>query len=143
VKGFRLAAARLCVELFAADASIADDVAAGHRYNAATSAALVAAGSAKDAADLDERERERWRAQAGDWLRADLALRTQQVSTRRPEDCAAVATALREWQADPDLAGIRDADALLQLSIEERDGFQRLWADVAALLARAQDGAPR
>jgi hypothetical protein len=46
--------------------------------------------------------------------------------------------ALRHWQKDADLASVRDKDALDQLPAAERDAWQRLWADVAALLKRAQ-----
>jgi serine/threonine-protein kinase len=46
---------------------------------------------------------------------------------------------MRHWQADPDLAGLRDPAELAKLSAEERVACERLWADVAALLQQAQD----
>jgi hypothetical protein len=45
---------------------------------------------------------------------------------------------MRHWQTDSDLAGIRDKAALDKLPAEERKAFARLWADVAALLKKAQ-----
>ena len=43
---------------------------------------------------------------------------------------------LEHWQADPDLAGVRDADALAKLPEAERRRLAVLWAEVDALLAR-------
>jgi hypothetical protein len=44
---------------------------------------------------------------------------------------------LQSWQQDSDLAGIRDAAARARLQPEERAAYERLWADVAALLKKA------
>jgi thiol-disulfide isomerase/thioredoxin len=46
---------------------------------------------------------------------------------------------LRRWQEDRDLAGIRDAAALTKLPAEERAACTQLWADVAALVQKAQE----
>jgi hypothetical protein len=48
---------------------------------------------------------------------------------------------LRHWQKDSDLAGIRDAAVLDKLLVEERAACERLWADVAALLKKAEEKA--
>jgi hypothetical protein len=56
------------------------------------------------------------------------------METGKPEDRAASQEALRKWQEDPDLAGIRDAVPMAQLPAKDRDLFDKLWADVAALL---------
>ena len=45
---------------------------------------------------------------------------------------------LRHWQKDTDLAGIRDGGALAKLPAPEQKAFAQLWADVAALLKKAQ-----
>jgi tetratricopeptide (TPR) repeat protein len=128
------AAARLYAAAFAADPKLADDLKAEHRYNAACYAALAAAGQGEDGARLDGKEKARLRKQALDWLRADLTLRTKQLESGRPADRAAVQQALRHWQKDSDLAGLRDQAALAKLPAEERAACERLWADVAALL---------
>jgi len=44
---------------------------------------------------------------------------------------------MRHWQTDADLAGVRDKEALAKLPAEERQRWQQLWADVAALLRRS------
>jgi serine/threonine-protein kinase len=134
-------AARLLAEAFAGDPQLADDLQAGHRYNAACSAALAAAGQGEDAAKLDDKGRTRLRQQALDWLRADLALRRKQLESGKPADRAAVQQTLKHWQQDSDLAGLRDATALVRLTAQEQKACTQLWADVAALLQRA--GGPK
>ena len=107
-------AARFWREAFEADPRLAADVGAGHRYNAACAAAR--AGS-------------EWHEQARAWLREDLA-----AWGVAPVAAAAVARTLRHWKADPDLAAVRDGEGV---PAEWRD----LWADVDALLARAEEAA--
>jgi serine/threonine-protein kinase len=124
----------LYADAFAADAKLADDLGAGHRDNAACCAALAAAGRGEDAAGLDEKERARLREQALGWLCADLALHSKRLHSGKPADRAAVQSALRHWQKDADLAGLRDKDALDRLPAPEQKAFAQLWADVAALL---------
>jgi tetratricopeptide (TPR) repeat protein len=139
IKKLYHAAAGLYAAAFAADPKLADDLEAGHRYNAACYAAQAAVGQGDDAAKLDDAERTRLRKQALDWLRADLALRTKRLETGNPADRAAALQALRHWQQDTDLAGIRQAAALAKLPADEQKGFAQLWADVAALLKKAED----
>jgi serine/threonine-protein kinase len=130
-------ASGLYAAAFAADPKLADNLKAGHRYNAACLAALAAAGQGEDAAKLDDKERTRLRQQALDWLRADLALRRKQLESGKPADRAAVQQALHHWQQDSDLTGLRDEAALAKLPPEERPGCDRLWIEVAALLKKA------
>jgi tetratricopeptide (TPR) repeat protein/tRNA A-37 threonylcarbamoyl transferase component Bud32 len=141
LKKYYAAAARFSADAFAADPKLADNLLTGHRYNAACSAALAAAGQGEDARKLDDKERARLRQQALDWLRADLVLRSKQLASGQPADRAAVQQALRHWQQDSDLAGLRDQEALAKLSAQEQKACTHLWADVAALLKRA--GSPK
>jgi serine/threonine-protein kinase len=126
---------------FAADPKRAGDLKAAHRYSAACSAALAAAGQGEDAARLDDKERARLRKQALAWLRADLALRAKQLESGQPADRADVQWVMKYWQQDSDLASIRDKDALAKLPAEERAACEKLWADVAALLKKAEEKA--
>jgi tetratricopeptide (TPR) repeat protein len=137
-KMFYLAAARLCADAFAADPKVAADLQAQHRYNAACFAALAAAGEGKDAEQLDENERVHWRKQALDWLRADLALWAKRLDGGTAGDRAAVAKMLRHWQQDTDFAGVRGEVAIARLPEPERRQWQKLWAEIADLLARAE-----
>jgi hypothetical protein len=59
------------------------------------------------------------------------------VEKDTPQLRAVAAKILRHWQANPDLAGVRDAAALAKLPEAERAAWTRLWADVQALLAKA------
>ena len=132
-------ASRLWAEAFEADPGLANDLGAGRRYNAACISALAAAGQGEDDAKLDDKERGRLRRQALDWLRADLALRSRQLEAGPTADPAAAQQALRHWQEDPDLAGIRDAASLAKLPADDRAACEKLWANVAGLLKQAKD----
>jgi hypothetical protein len=46
---------------------------------------------------------------------------------------------LKHWQGDTDLAGIRDAETLKKLPVDEREACQKLWVDVTELLKTARD----
>jgi serine/threonine-protein kinase len=129
------AAARLYAEALAATPQLAKDPRTGRRYNAACAAALAGGGQGADTALLDAKERARWRQQALDWLRADLA------AWARATDRALAQQQLAHWQQDADLAGVRDQEALAQLPQAEREGWCRLWSDVADLLQKT--GGPK
>jgi tetratricopeptide (TPR) repeat protein len=131
------AAAGLYAEALATRPGLATDPRAGHRYNAACSAARAGCGQGADAAGLSPADRLRWRRQALTWLRDEQAARQRQLEAD-PSAGPALARTLRHWQTDPDLAGLRDPAELTKLSAEERAACERLWADVAALLQQAQ-----
>jgi len=103
------AAARLYVEAFRAAPKLADDPQEFHRSNAACAAALAGAGTGEGGTKLTPAERARWRKQALDWLKADLALRAKAAADGTAEVKARVRAILVRWQRDSDLAGIRDA----------------------------------
>jgi serine/threonine-protein kinase len=126
------ATARRYADALSAAPDSADDLRAAHRYYAACAAARAGSGIGDDDVSLDEAERARWRRQAREWLRADLELRTKLL-----DDASAVGLSLSTWQADPSLAGVRDAPALAKLTPDERGDWQHLWADVEALRAAA------
>ncbi len=60
-------------DAFQAEPKLAGDMQAGNRYNAACAAALAGSGQGKDNPPLDAPSKARWRRQAIDWLKADLA----------------------------------------------------------------------
>jgi serine/threonine protein kinase/Flp pilus assembly protein TadD len=132
-KGFNLASARFYVAVFAADPKAADPRRGGNRYSAACVAALAGTGEGKDVADLDDRERARWRQQALAWLGADLAFWKNHLRAN-PGTRVAVQGVLLEWCRDRDLAGLRGRAALAKLPEAERRSWRRFWADVNALL---------
>jgi tetratricopeptide (TPR) repeat protein len=136
-KQLNAAAARFYADAFAAEPNRADDPTIG-RYNAACAAALAGCGRGEDADQLGDQERVHWRKHALDWLRADLAARTRELDGGKPEARAAVRQQLQQWQQDSDFAGVRGY-ALAKLPGAERQEWQKLWKDVAALLQRATD----
>jgi WD40 repeat protein/predicted Zn-dependent protease len=107
-------------------------------YHAACSAARAGTGQG-DARELPPSERDRYRRQALDWLRLELA-RYQQAFQHRPETTAPwLRDFLRHWQRDDDLRAVRERSALAALPANERPAWASLWDDVAALVRRADD----
>jgi eukaryotic-like serine/threonine-protein kinase len=134
LKGEPLAAARLYADAFAADHALANDLSAGHRTKAACAAAVAGCGGGTDGATLGEPERARWRQQAVEWLRLDLAAWAKRIEAAKPIDRAELQKGIAGWPQDPDLAGLRDAVALAKLPPLEREKCRTLWHDVEALL---------
>jgi eukaryotic-like serine/threonine-protein kinase len=138
-QGLNSAAAQLYADAFATDSTLADNLAAEHRYRAARFAARVGCGLSKDGVKVDDAERTRWRKQAREWLKADLASRAMTLVDGSEAVHHQVEKMLMRWQSDPDLAGVREASALEKLSVDEREGAQALWKEVTAVLQRAQE----
>jgi tetratricopeptide (TPR) repeat protein len=150
VKKRNHAAARLYADAFAADPKEIDVEAFSDRYAAAAVASLAAAGQGEDAAGLDETERTRLRKQALGWLRDGLDFWLRRFDGKLFNDAGALPSmafldvapvhrselqgALRRWRRDPDLAGIRDPDALAQLPDAEREACQAFWKDVESFI---------
>jgi serine/threonine protein kinase/Flp pilus assembly protein TadD len=130
--------ARIWEKAFARKPQWANDLLAGHRYNAACDAALAGCGQGKDDDKLDENERADLRRLALDWLRADLAAWQKELAKNSKETRDAVRAKLIHWQGDKDLAGVRGAEALAKLPEAERKAWQKLWDDVADTLERAK-----
>jgi hypothetical protein len=128
------AASRLSEEAFAAQPALAESGQPAHRYMAACSAAMAGCGKGKDAGELDDAARARWRKQALTWLEADLALRTREVETGTPQAGQRVAKTLRRWQWDPELTGLRDKDSLARFPEAEQQACRKFWQEVEKLL---------
>jgi serine/threonine protein kinase/Flp pilus assembly protein TadD len=131
------AAARLWAAAFASGPKRADDPLTGHRAHAAYAAALAGAGRGVDAGRLDPQERKRWRKQALDWLRADLAALARRLDGGMPGDRPQIAHRLRQWRCDQDLAGLRDPAVVTLLPADEQEACRQFWTEVEALLGRA------
>ncbi len=70
-------------------------------------------------------------------MATDLAYWTKQVETGQPPARALVRRKLRHWKIDPDLAGIRNPEALKRLPDDEQKAWGAFWAEVDATLKRA------
>jgi serine/threonine-protein kinase len=150
-------ASRLCAEAFAADPDLAERLTAQClrraaqesnksnmtkaliseiRYRAARCAALAGCGLGKDSAMPSAAEQAHWRRQALEWLRTDLVVLAETLNSGPPADAEIAKELLTMWQAEPDLAGLREPAGLEKLAEDERKGCLALWAEVGAILAR-------
>ena len=69
-------------------------------------------------------------------MQADLAVWAGKLASGNAADRAQVKTKMRHWQADPDLAGVREPATLGKRSAKERGEWLALWKEVGALLER-------
>jgi serine/threonine protein kinase/tetratricopeptide (TPR) repeat protein len=138
VKRHFAAAARFSEEAFRAKPALAEDLRVNNRYNAACMAVLAAASRGADTATLDETKRVRWRRQALEWLRADMARMSEILESQPSQGRVVIQVALPNWQDDASLASVRAKAALAKLPEAERTAWQQLWVEVAELLERAK-----
>ena len=75
---------------------------------------------------------------ARQWLAADLD-QWKSVAAGGTQAHTVARQALQHWRVDPDLAGLRDADAIAKLSSDERDECDVLWSDVDGLLDQMRE----
>jgi hypothetical protein len=136
--------ARFYAEAFAAEPKLATDLGRQHRYNAACSAALAAAGQGEDARLLPDKVVAMFRHWTLGWLRDDLAAYAQDAQQNNPALKQTIQRRLAHWRNDPDLASVRDPKALDRLAEDERAAWRALWRDVGDLAARLTkaDGSP-
>jgi serine/threonine-protein kinase len=130
------AVARLYADAFVAAPPLADDLIARHRYLAAWAAAQAGCGRGTDAVGVKEAERARWRTQAREWLRAELAAWLRLLAFDPESHSGVVRNVLTHMRDNPGLACVRDPGELTKLAPDERKQYVALWAEVAAALAR-------
>jgi serine/threonine-protein kinase len=130
------AAARLYADAFVAEPKLAADLGQQHRYNAACSAALAAAGQGEDARLLPDKVVTMFRRWALDWLRDDLATYAKLAEQNNPAVKQAIQQRLAHWRGDPDLASVREPQALDRLPENERAAWRALWREMDELLKR-------
>jgi serine/threonine-protein kinase len=135
-------AAKLWAEALDADPELGRDRRAQHRYNGACAAALAAAGHGRDSPPPGEAHKRELRQQARGWLQAELAAWKKVLESTKPKQRGFVVQALRHWQEDSDLAGVRDTDALSELPGAERTAWQSLWDEAAGLIEKAAKAPP-
>jgi hypothetical protein len=136
------AAARLYGEAIDPGAKPDDDAQHQARYHGAAAAALAGCGQGRDDTHPDDAARAELRRRALGWLRASLAVEATNLSKGTPEARRAKALALVNWTNDPDLAGVRDPEALAKLPAQEEKTWRDLWGEVHTLLKKAQGDRP-
>jgi tetratricopeptide (TPR) repeat protein len=139
-QSYYAAATRLSKGAFAADPNLAEDLRAGHRYNAACYAALAGCGRGKDTPQHDDLARASLRRQALNWLQADLELLRREASSADANQCRHAATTLASWLNDWDLAGVRPRTQQITMPAEELAAWNALWTDLKATRLLAQKG---
>ena len=110
------------------------------RYLAARCAALAGCGVGEDGPKLSDAERRRWRGQARDWLRADSAAWAKALASGSTADRDLAKEMLTLWLVEPDVARLREPDALIGLPAEERNDWTSLWDEVRRSLENAKRG---
>jgi serine/threonine-protein kinase len=137
-RGLYAAAARLYGEAIDPGAKPDDDAQHQARYHGAVMAVLASCGQGRDDPRPDEAARVELRRRALGWLRASLAVETTNLAKVAPEARRTKALALVNWTNDPDLAGVRDTEALTKLQAQEQKAWRDLWGQVHTLLKKAQ-----
>ncbi len=137
------AAARLWNEAIETDPKLAADREAQYLYDAACAAAMAGCTQAKDDPPPDAPARAKLRSQSLDWLKAELAAWVKFANSSQHQATAMAVQGIERWKKDPDLAGVRDADALAKLPEPEKQAWRGLWTEVDALARKAQDTAPK
>jgi serine/threonine-protein kinase len=124
---------------YEADASVFDDLAAGHRFRAACAAAASGCGRSEDPA-LSEADRAAWRALGLAWLIDDLTAWRRAIEVT-PSIRGMALQRLTEWTVDPALAAFRDPVWRESLPEGERGPWSRLLAEAEAVRASVQQPA--
>ena len=114
------ASARLWAEAFQAQPKLADDMKVQQPLQRRLRRGAGRLGQGKDDPPLDEAAKARWRKQAIDWLKADLAAWSKILEAARTQARQSIVQTLQHWKADTDLAGLRDAAALAKLPEDEQ-----------------------
>jgi serine/threonine-protein kinase len=136
------ALASLYADAFAADPRLAKDPGTGHRFRAACAAAQAGCGRGADATGLGESDRRRWREQARQWLREDLAVWEQSLGGPAASRLRAAVT-LTRWRGNTDLAGLRAPSEVAKLPSDERRDCLALWVEIDDLLHSAGGTTPK
>jgi len=116
------------------------ELATKFRRHAVIPAALAGCGLGKDNPPLNDIQRERWRVQARDWVRAELAAATD--TSTEPARTTARNT-LRLWLGAPELACVRDPAGLSKLQAAERQEWADTWEQARKLVPVPPSGLNR
>jgi tetratricopeptide (TPR) repeat protein len=132
-KEYHATAATLYGRLFAKEPMLGLDPYQSHRFHAARSAALAAAGLGRDPKKLIDTEKAKLRAEALAWLQADLQAWRQRFEVRDSNALPGLLNGLPMWEKEEAFASVRQAQLLALLPIAEQKDWTKLWRDVGGL----------
>ncbi len=138
-KNLHVTANRIWKGVFASSPDLAENLDAFHRYNAACGAALAGCGLTKDDPPPDEATKESLRAQALEWLKADLAARTKLLDQADTVAAPQIHKSLAYWKEDLDLECIRNPIELAKLPKAEQSVLRSFWSELDRVLVKAKD----
>ena len=115
----------------------ANGATAAYNTNSFISPALAVPGDPADR--FGDKDRTKLLEMGLNCLRKELASQTRKLESGQPADRAAVQGVMRQWLSWPTFVSIRDKAALAKLPAEERAAFTQFWAEVAALLEKAEE----
>ncbi|MDB5332960.1 MAG: serine/threonine protein kinase [Phycisphaerales bacterium] len=130
-------ATRFYAQAFAQAPLLAEAVGLAYRYNATCGAVQASVGRGEGAAALEEAQKTQLREQARQWMAADLAAWESLIESGIPQTRAIAQRRLGHYQDDPDLAPVREPDALDKLPTREKEQWLKLWVELVRLNGRA------
>jgi hypothetical protein len=113
-------------EALKTDSNLAGCRRAQHRYDVARAADLAASGTGKSDPPSRRTAQTKFRQQALEWLKSELALRAKLVASGPPQARAFIAPTLQHSQEDSDLAGVRGDRAFEDLPESKRAAWRTL-----------------
>jgi tetratricopeptide (TPR) repeat protein len=137
-QGLHVMASLLYKAMFMVHKEFANDLAANRRFDAACAAVRASAGSGPEDLPTNEDDRTGWRKQAYTWLLADKDACEERLKGRKREDVALIRQRIQGWQTHDDLARVRDAANLTQLTEPERKNWLAFWQQVRSLEKEAR-----
>jgi tetratricopeptide (TPR) repeat protein len=136
-RSLHTAATRLWKLALDADPKMGDDRQASPRYDAARTAALAGCGLGNDVPAPDAAAMGKLRAQALEWLKTELGIRAATIGSKSADERVPVVRVFEYWMVDPDLAGVRDPEAIAKLPETERQAWTAFWSGVDSAIKTA------
>ena len=129
-KGLYVTSLRLWEQLLAKEDATARP---GDCYNAACAAVRATGGQGEERAAMADHPR--LRGLALGWLRAERTT-WDRIADKEPGAQAFIHKTLSHWREDADLVGVREADALGRIGVEERAVWRKFWGEVDARIGK-------
>jgi serine/threonine protein kinase/tetratricopeptide (TPR) repeat protein len=133
-------AVTLYSRIFTPEAEPIEELIGDHRFRAALSAVLTAAGKAADLPKGSPGQKSQRRDQALRWLRAELEHCTKASMAGKSEDTPRLIDRIARWMTAKELESVRDPNALAALPADEQMPWRDLWDDANLFVKVARAG---